>query len=187
VSAFEAVDDGILARLDKGHTVADAARAVGLLRDQGIEIRPSFVPFTPWTTLENLRALLAFVADHDLVGNVDPVQYTIRLLIPQGSLLLDLADVAARVGAYDADSCTHPWAADDPALDELQTDLAQLVELELARESTIEAIFGALCEAVGVDAAALPAPSGRIVPAPTEPWFCCAEPLAVQFGRLDPV
>jgi hypothetical protein len=33
--------------------------------------------------------VLDFVAEHDLIGNVDPVQYTIRLLLPEGSLLLD--------------------------------------------------------------------------------------------------
>ncbi len=35
----------------------------------------------------SVRAILEFVAEHNLVGNVDPVQYSIRLLVPQGSLL----------------------------------------------------------------------------------------------------
>ena len=51
-------------------------RAVGVLRAAGIEVRPSWLPFTPWTTRDDLIALLDFVYDHDLVGSVDPVQYT---------------------------------------------------------------------------------------------------------------
>jgi radical SAM superfamily enzyme YgiQ (UPF0313 family) len=76
VSAFETMNDEVLARLDKGHTAADAARAVEVLRPGGIEIRPSFLPFTPWTTPTDLVDIIDFVVDADLVGNVDPVQYT---------------------------------------------------------------------------------------------------------------
>src|SRR5690242_15983860 len=53
VSAFESVDDAVLERLDKGHTAADAARAVTILRDAGIDVRPSWLPFTPWTTRDD--------------------------------------------------------------------------------------------------------------------------------------
>src|SRR6185437_3339215 len=49
VSALESVDDATLERLDKGHTAADGAEAIELLRCHGIELRPSFLPFTPWT------------------------------------------------------------------------------------------------------------------------------------------
>ena len=87
VSAFETVTTTLCARLDKGHTAAQAAEAVALLRRHGIEVRPSFLPFTPWTTLDDVADLIDFVAAIDLVPNVDPVQYTIRLLLPEGSLL----------------------------------------------------------------------------------------------------
>ena len=99
VSAFETLNDDILARLDKGHSAADAPEAVSLLRSHGIEVRPSFMPFTPWTTLDDIVAICDFVADHDLIGNVDPVQYTIRMLLPEGSLLLDHPDLRARSSA----------------------------------------------------------------------------------------
>ena len=82
VSAFESVNDDILAVLDKGHTTAEAAAAVALLRRHGIEIRPSFLPFTPWTTLDDVADVVDFAAALDLVPNVDPVQNTIRLLVP---------------------------------------------------------------------------------------------------------
>src|SRR3954447_6548337 len=128
VTALESVNDEILARLDKGHTAREAADAIALLREHGIEPRPSFMPFTPWTTLDDVRELLDFVAAHDLVGNVDPVQYTIRLLLPEGSLLLDHPDMQPHLGEYDAGRLSWGWSAADPQVDELQARLAALVE-----------------------------------------------------------
>ena len=92
VSAFESVDDHILTVLDKGHTAADESLALGIVRGAGVELRPSWLPFTPWTTLGSIGALLEFVAEQDLVHSTDPVQYSIRLLLPNGSLLLDVPD-----------------------------------------------------------------------------------------------
>ncbi|HZP27787.1 MAG TPA: CUAEP/CCAEP-tail radical SAM protein [Acidimicrobiia bacterium] len=179
VSAFESVNDEILDRLDKGHTAADAARAVAVLRTAGIEVRPSFMPFTPWTTGDDVRALLRFVAEHDLVENVDPVQYTIRLLIPRGSLVLRLPEVAALVGPYDAVRGTYEWAAPDPALDALHARLAELVEEHVALGTPIPEVYASVCAAAGAPVPdPLPVMQGR--PRLSEPWFCCAEPTAQQ-------
>jgi hypothetical protein len=46
-------------------------------------MRPSFLAFTPWTTFGDLLGVFAFVANHDLTDNVDPVQYTVRPLLPE--------------------------------------------------------------------------------------------------------
>ena len=181
VSAFESVNDDILARLDKGHTAAQAAAAVALLRGHGIEIRPSLLPFTPWTTIGDVLDLLDFVAVHDLVGNVDPVQYTIRLLIPEGSLLLRDPGLAAHLGPYDAERLSHPWSSPDPAVDALQARLATLVEDSLRAEEPLETTYlrvrTAALEAAagrnGVPAALVPAAAaGEGRPRLTEPWFC---------------
>ena len=185
VSAFESVNDDILARLDKGHTAADATRAIALLREHGIEIRPSFLPFTPWTTVPDVADLLDFVAAHDLIDNVDPVQYTIRLLLPEGSLLLDHPDLAPHLGPYDAESLGYTWAAADPASDELQGRLAHLVEESLAAGEEIETTFCRVRRAVdGRDRVPVRATTGR--PRLSEPWFCCAEPTAAQFTTTLP-
>jgi radical SAM superfamily enzyme YgiQ (UPF0313 family) len=178
-SALETVDDRTLARLDKGHTAADAARAVHLLREHGIELRPSFLPFTPWTTVEQVVRLLDFVAAHDLVGNVDPVQYTIRLLLPDGSLLLDDPEVQACLAGYDAEHLTWRWEAPDPAVDALQRALATLVEQHAGDGMPAPASFRAVRDAVH-DAAGLPRATGDGLlagsiegrPRLTEPWFC---------------
>src|SRR5439155_15847242 len=113
--------DEILSRLDKGHTAADAANAVALLREHGIELRPSFLPFTPWTTERDVLDILDFVVEHDLIGNVDPVQYAIRLLLPEGSLLLDRLEP----GQYDLEALSYTWQS---PLDELQREISRVVE-----------------------------------------------------------
>ena len=182
VSAFETVNDETLARLDKGHTTADAAAAVALLRRYGLEIRPSFLPFTPWTTLDEVADIVDFVAALDLVPNVDPVQYTIRLLVPRGSLLEPVLADEGRLGRYDAERLTWTWAAEDLAVDELQVRLAAIVEGAQTAGEPIERIYGRVRAAVhaaagrhpGVTAAAplRGATGGEGRPRLTEPWFC---------------
>ena len=51
-TAVESVDDAILERLDKGHTRADFLAVARNFRELGMVLHPTFVPFTPWTTLE---------------------------------------------------------------------------------------------------------------------------------------
>lgn len=178
VSAVESVNEDVLVRLDKGHTAADAAEAVAVLRAAGIEMRPSFLPFTPWTTPHDLVQLLDFVADNDLVGNVDPVQYTIRLLLPEGSLLLDHPDMAPHLGPYDSERLSYSWRAASPEVDDLQARLAALVEAGQAVGESGEALYVAVRrmvrEAAGVNAAPDLIPAGSVAGRPrlTEPWFC---------------
>ena len=175
VSAFETVNDETLARLDKGHTTADAAAAVSLLRRHGIEIRPSFLPFTPWTTLDEVADIVDFAAAVDLVPNVDPVQYTIRLLVPQGSLLEPLLLAEGRLETYDAERLTWTWTSGDPAVDELQTRLTAIVEGAQTAGEPIGRIYERVRTAVHAAAGRHSDPvsvasEGR--PRLTEPWFC---------------
>ncbi len=197
VSAFESADDATLELLDKGHTTADAAEAVELLRSHGIEIRPSFLPFLPWTTLNDLVGLVDFVVDNDLVSNVDPVQYTIRLLVPPGSLLLDVPELADRFEDFDAVFHAWSWRALDPAVDALQAELAAIVEADVAAEVPIPvtyrtvraAVFSALGRAdsrAGEPGAGMSATTDQLrdVPRLSESWFCCAEPTSIQMAAL---
>jgi len=183
VSAFESVDDATLVRLDKGHTTADAARAVALLRAHGIDVQPSFLPFTPWTTREGLVALLDFVHEHDLVGSVDPVQYSIRLLLPRGSLLLDHPDLVPHLGGWDPARLTYSWSAADPAMDDLHRDVAAVVERSLAAGDDVVATYALVRATVGappVDLGGCTADRPRL----TESWFCCAEPTDAQLRAV---
>jgi radical SAM superfamily enzyme YgiQ (UPF0313 family) len=182
VCALESVNDEILVRLDKGHTTAEAVLALDLLREHGIETRPSFMPFTPWTTPRDVLDIVDFVAAHDLVANVDPVQYTIRLLVPEGSLLLERPDLREHLGRYEAERLSYPWRSADPAADRLQGRLSALVQQSVAaRESTgmtFARIRTAVREATGEPGAGagepelIPMGSTEGRPRLTEPWFC---------------
>ena len=176
VTALECVNDEILARLDKGHTARQASDAIALLREHGIEPRPSLMPFTPWTTLDDVADLIDFVAALDLVGNVDPVQYTVRLLVPEGSLLEPVLRHSSGLGPYDAERLTWSWKSPDPAVDELQTRLAALVEGAQTAGEPIGRIYRRVRAAVHA-AAGRHAPHGALRseegrPRLTEPWFC---------------
>ena len=191
VSAFESVNATILEHLDKGHSVAHASEAVVLLRSHGIEVRPSWLPFTPWTTTKDLVDLLDFVVAHDLVQNVDPVQYTVRLLVPEGSLLLGRPAMTPHLGRYDQARLGWTWWHPDPAVDRLQEELVGLVERRV--EQSLADTFGAIdafirARARASRAAPLP---GAISRGPigerarlTEPWFCCSEPTEAQLAPL---
>jgi radical SAM superfamily enzyme YgiQ (UPF0313 family) len=182
VSAFECVNDEILRYLDKGHTAAQAALSVMMLRDYGIEVRPSWLPFMPWTTVRDVLDILDFVVDNDLVGNVDPVQYTIKLLIPKGSLMLDVPEIAPYLGAYDARNLTYTWRAADERTLPLQEELTRLVATDEC-EDVFERIYRTVLDASGD---ARPVRDVTYAPKPrlTEAWFCCAEPTADQFAVL---
>lgn len=196
VSAFESTSDTVLRRLDKGHTGPDAGRAVAELREVGVEIRPSLLPFTPWTRRQDLVDIVDFVAAFDLVANVDPVQYSIRLLIPPGSLVLDGDDpvLARRLGGFDAALLGYRWSAEDQLLDELQAELAARTERAAETAEPVATTYAAVRALVftrlGRRDPGPPEPVATRGPDParrphlSEPWFCCAEPTRHQLAGV---
>lgn len=190
VSAFESTDDRTLRLLDKGHTAADMAAVVGRVRSAGIDIRPSWLPFLPWTRPEDVVGIFRFLADHDLLGSTDPVQLSIRLLIPRESLMLGLAEVAEAVDGYDDAALTYRWRSADPRTDDLQRRLTERAEAAAGCGSdpvaTLVEMWGDAVEAAGGDRSEveIPAQVTRDRPRLTETWFCCAEPTEVQTARL---
>jgi radical SAM superfamily enzyme YgiQ (UPF0313 family) len=178
VSAAESLDDHVLARLAKGHTRADIVQALRLTRAAGIALRLTWVAFTPWTTLEGYCQWLDFLAAQGLVDHVDPVQYGIRLLIPPGSLLLDLPELRGRLATPAPGSFHHRWTHDDPRVERLADEVAAAVAADAARNEDAACTFDRV-RALAADAAgvAMPAPvavsGGRARPPRlTEPWFC---------------
>ena len=189
-TAVEAVDDAILTRLGKGHTRVDVLEVAARFRELGLVLQPTFVPFTPWTTLEGYRDLLAVVAEQDLVENIAPIQLGIRLLIPAGSRLLELEEVRRNAGPFDPAALVYPWKHADPRLDALAEHVQDLAsagdKLKRSRSDTFTRIWRAASELGGQDGAAvlrpLPVMSSRpAIPHFTEPWYCCAEPTRDQF------
>jgi radical SAM superfamily enzyme YgiQ (UPF0313 family) len=118
-SAVESLQDEVLNKLDKGHTCADFTRVVALFRQFGLTLSPTFIPFTPWTTRESYRDLLDSIVELDLVENVSPVQLALRLLVPPGSRLLELAEVQLYTTGYDPAALIHRWSHSDPEVDRL--------------------------------------------------------------------
>jgi hypothetical protein len=174
-SAVEAVDDAVLAIFDKRHTRADFLQAATLLREAGLTLSPTFVTFTPWTTRDGYRDLLRTVRDLGLVDHVAPVQYAIRLLIPAGSLLLELEDVRRLVGSFDRQALCFRWAHPDPAMDALHAAVTRAVHHGQQDGCDRRAIFAQIWELAGGDAAEgagwRNAPRA-LVPAMSEPWYC---------------
>ena len=183
-TAVEAVDDQILEYLDKGHTTAEFERAVAMARDIGLSLAPTFVPFTPWTTLEGYRKLLGKLVELELVESVPPIQLAIRLLVPRGSRLMELEDFARRVGEFDARLLGYPWQNPNPQVDALQQQIqviaAQADEGNWSRVKAFGEILEAAYAITDEVAPSLPASPGRAIPRHSEPWYCCAEPTSAQ-------
>ena len=190
-SAVESVDDAILARLAKGHTRTDFLAVVADFRELGLILQPTFVPFTPWTTLAGYRELLALIAEQDLAENVAPIQLGIRLLIPAGSRLLELEEVRTAIGDFDASGLAYPWKHPDPRMDMLSEGVQDLANdghrLNRSRTETFKRIWRTAQELAGETAGfdIVPANSAaRKIPHFAEPWYCCAEPTRDQFAAM---
>lgn len=126
-SAVESADDRVLRIFDKGHTVGDFIRVVASFREAGMVLNPTFVSFTPWTSIPGYVAMLALIAELGLVEHVAPIQYAIRLLVPQGSRLLDLPEVRKVVGHFDEAGLCHRWSHPDASVDRLHHDVVEIV------------------------------------------------------------
>jgi radical SAM superfamily enzyme YgiQ (UPF0313 family) len=178
-SAVEAIDDVVLGHLMKGHTRADFIEVAGLCRGAGVTLVPTFVPFTPWTTLTGYVALLDELQALDLVEHVAPIQLAIRLLVTSGSPLLELPDIREVVASFDPGSLTWPWTHQDPAADALQTAVMQLVGSAsgAARADVFAAISALAREHAGLPSKRSQVTPGTPVPSVSEPWYCCAEPM----------
>jgi radical SAM superfamily enzyme YgiQ (UPF0313 family) len=175
-TAVESVDDRVLRALEKGHTGADFAAVAALCRAAGVTLAPTFVPFTPWTTLPGYCELLQTIDRLDLVEHVAPIQLAIRLLIPEGSRLLELAEIRGLVGEHSPASLTYPWAHLDPEVDALQRRVERLVGLRLSsdRRAVFDRIWREAHAAAGISEPARhePLPSRATIPYLNEPWYC---------------
>ena len=177
VTAVESLSDQVLSKLAKGHSRADIETALAILDDAGIAMRPSLLPFTPWETIAGYLELLAFIAANDLQDNVDPVHFSIRLLIPPGSAILEDQD-RPWLGDLETEQFTYRWRHPDPRMDQLQTDVAHLVEEHAASGMPARETFVRLWElahrAGGQTPPPLPTPRARRRRPPrlTEDWFC---------------
>jgi len=178
-SAVESIDDAVLERLEKNHTRADFLRVVEMFREIGLALQPTFVPFTPWTTLEGYCELLEVLREEELVENVAPIQLAIRLLIPACSRLLELGEIRRGVGDFDEAALVYPWKHADPRVDRLCEQIQGIVhsgeQMKRSRAQIFERIEDAAFAVAGggITRSALPVLASRAaVPYLNEPWYC---------------
>jgi len=123
-----------------------------------------------------------------LVQSVPPVQLAIRLLVPQGSRLLELPGFREKLSAFDSRLLGYPWRHPDPCVDRLQRDVQALVargEQEgLSRREVFAAVWRMAHDAAGRSAPQLPSALGDPIPHLSEPWYCCAEPTEQQLNSF---
>lgn len=181
-SAAESVDNKILDYLQKNHTNEDFGKAVKMLREVGIDLAPTFVAFSPWTTIQGYIDLLSRLVDLRLVGSVPSIQLTIRLLIPKGSYLLNIPGFARQLEEFDPEMLAFPWLNQDKRVDDLHSCVQLLVEKaeRSTRRSIFKSIWRIAHEFVGTTAPQLPDDLGSEIPHHSEAWYCCAEPTNRQ-------
>ncbi len=179
-SAVESVQNRVLRLLDKGHTRQDFLQVLVLSRQAGLCLNPTFVAFMPWVSLADYIDLLTVVAAQGLIEHVSPIQLAMRLLIPDGSKLLDLPEMRPSLREFDADALSYRWEHPDVRMDGLCAEALQLVQSGEAESASRDEIFERLWHAAH-KAARIPAPP---VPAPVvppargpvpyldEPWYC---------------
>ena len=130
------------------------------------------------------------ISELDLIENVAPVQLGMRLLIPEGSRILELTEMNQFIGDFDAEKLSYKWKPADQRVDELQSKVYEAIQLGVSEGASRRAIFEQVwilahnaCEKT---APALPPERAESSPVPvmSEPWYCCAEPTDEQVASL---
>ncbi len=174
-SAVESVDDRVLALLDKGHTRADFLQAVTLTERAGLTLVPTFVAFHPWLTLEGYCDLLDTVEQLNLIDHVAPIQFAIRLLVPEGSRLLELEAMRRHIQGFDPATLSYRWVHPDPRVDALHGEVSAIVgaKLTVDRRAAFDAIRTLAHDRAGLPCRPRkPARDRSTVPYLNEPWYC---------------
>jgi len=199
ISAVESFSNIVLHHLEKGHTREDIFTALHILKKIGITLRPSLVAFTPWTSLKDYLEMFDLVEFHDLIEAIDPVQFTVRLLIPPGSALLTPPATHANpihqfITDLDRSKFQYLWKHPDERMDALYESVIEAVEEDsktgIAAERTFFRLSKLAYETAGIPYREIPSTTIHPIrctkpPRLTEPWFCCAEPTKQQFEPLQ--
>ena len=172
-SAFESLNDSILNKLKKGHTSADLFRALDLVRASNLFINPTWLPFTPWTQVKDIKDILVFSVEQGLVSRVPSIQYGLRLLIPPQSLLINTLQGEGLLGSFNNEKLTYEWI--NKETDTLQGEISKLVEIGQSELHDFGDIFSDVWNLVFGSKTPMPAVKVDVpdfVPGLTEGWFC---------------
>jgi len=198
ISAVESFSETVLLHLEKGHTREDIFTALHILKRTGITLRPSLVAFTPWTSLEDYVEMFDLAEHDDLIDAIDPVQFSVRLLVPPGSALLTPPNshphpIQQFISDLDRSKFQYLWKHPDKRMDALYERVIEVVEEDSKTSVPAGKTFFRLSKLAyetagipyhGKSSATQHPVRGPKPPRLTEPWFCCAEPTKQQFDPL---
>jgi hypothetical protein len=115
--------------------------------------------------------MVSFVDEEGLVDHVDPVQFSVRLLVPPGSLLLDTEALRPYLGPLVADAFHYRWTHPDPRMDQLHADVSTLVAAAAEQKEDAAVTFGRIQD-LAFDTPRRRPTARRPAPRLTEAWFC---------------
>jgi len=170
-SAVESMSNKVLQNLHKGHSKKDISTALRIIEEAGISFRPTWVAFTPWTTKNDYKEMLRFLKEEDLIENVDPVQLSLRLLVPPGSLLLDNNEMTPHLTHLNQEGFRHEWIHPDPAMENLYLKVSEIVTEDTRHATDPTVTYSRIWKAVeGTDVRF--DPKRKKPPRLTESWYC---------------
>lgn len=178
-SAVESIDNHILEIFDKGHTRKDFIKVAHILDEIELNLNPTFVTFTPWTTLQGYQELLSLLNELNLIGNISPIQLAIRLLIPKESKLLELPETQRFISNFNQEMLTYEWKNPDQLVEELFIKVRNIIHFgqkqDLTRHELFKKIWNCTNELLNQN---IPLPENwhlrkrSSIPYLNEPWYC---------------
>ena len=186
ISAFETTNDLVLSILEKNHTSNDLNNSIEISQDFGIDIRPTWMPFSPWTELNDLSNIVKLIEKYELRETVDPIQLTIKLLIPKHSLIIKKPEINKYLGNYEKNSLSFKWEYENNDVEKLQSSLFDFIlnNSELNEHKQYLGMVNIIEKCTDTKLLTNSSYDFKNVPKLSETWFCCAEPSKIQLDRI---
>ena len=186
ISAFETTNDLVLSILEKNHTSHDLNNSIEISQDFGIDIRPTWMPFSPWTELNDLSNIVKLIEKYELRETVDPIQLTIKLLIPKHSLIIKKPEINKYLGNYEKNSLSFKWEYENNDVEKLQSSLFDFIlnNSELDEHKQYLGMVNIIEKCTDTKLLTNSSYDFKNVPKLSETWFCCAEPSKIQLESI---
>lgn len=139
LTAMEFNDDGVLDILKKKHDADDLDWALRTFRELRVHLKPTFVFVNPWVSPQDIMDLMDFIETRDLIDAVDPVQYKIRLVLFNNSLLFDNVGLSASLA--DKGRFYTEWQHKDPAVEKIYREVCAAVDAFVEQGKSAKQIF----------------------------------------------
>ena len=182
ISAFETTNDLVLSILEKNHTSNDLNTSIEISQDFGIDVRPTWMPFSPWTELNDLSNIVNLIEKYKLRETVDPIQLTIKLLIPKHSLIIKKPEINKYLGNYEKNSLSFKWEYENNDVEKLQSSLFDFIlhNSELDEHKQYLGMVNIIEKFTDTELLKNSTYDFKNASKLSETWFCCAEPSKIQ-------